>query len=212
MKTLTPYEIWYGRDTPPPEQVRLKAGQLDLIYQAGDLRYIRFGNVELIRRIYMAVRDLNWNTIPGVISNLSIQAGEDAFSISFTSSHRSNDLDFSWQARIEGDKQGKISYTLDGTANSTFRYCRIGFCILHPLRECAGRPYRAETPDGAITGTLPVLVEPQRFEGDFEAPLFPSCSSLAVSLENGATIQSRFEGDLFEMEDQRNWTDGSFKT
>ena len=212
MKTLTPYEIWYGRNSPPPEQVRLKAGDLDLLYQAGDLRYIRFGGLELIRRIYVAIRDRNWNTIPGVMSDLAIQAEKDSFSISFTARHQSGDLDFSWQAHITGDAQGKISYSMDGTANTTFPFNRIGFCVLHPINGIAGHAYQAETPAGPISGALPVLIGPQRIENGFEAPLFPSCSSLSVSLDDHTAIHTRFEGDLFEMEDQRNWTDGSFKT
>ena len=212
MKTLTPYEIWYGRNTPPPEQIKLKAGNLDLIYQAGDLRYIRFGEIELIRRIYVAIRDLNWNTIPGEISDLKVSAEKNRFSITYNGRHQSGNLDYSWQAHITGDAYGKISYSMDGIANTPFRFCRIGFCILHPIRECAGRPYHAETPEGMITGKLPVLIEPQRMEGNFEAPLFPSCSSFTVSMENKVALHTNFEGDLFEVEDQRNWTDGSFKT
>ncbi len=212
MKTLTPYEIWYGRNSPPPEQIRLKSGDLDLLYQAGDLRYIRFGGVELIRRIYVGIRDRNWNTIPGVMSDLSIQAEKDSFSISFNARHQSGDLDFTWRAHITGDAQGKISYSMEGRANSTFAFNRIGFCVLHPIDGIAGYPYQAETPAGPIHGTLPVLIGPQRIENGFEAPLFPSCSSLSVNLDDHTAIHTRFEGDLFEMEDQRNWTDGSFKT
>ena len=212
MKTLTPYEIWYGRNSPPPEQIQLKAGDLDLLYQAGDLRYIRFGGVELIRRIYVAIRDRNWNTIPGVMSDLAIQAEKDSFSISFIAHHQSGDLDFSWRAHIAGDAQGKISYSMEGTANTAFRFNRIGFCVLHPIDGIAGHAFQAETPAGPISGTLPVLIGPQRIENGFEAPLFPSCSSLSVSLDEDTAIYTSFEGDLFEMEDQRNWTDGSYKT
>jgi D-apionolactonase len=212
MKILTPYEIWYGRNSPPPEQVRLKAGSLDLLYQAGDLRYIRFGGVELIRRIYVAIRDCNWNTIPAVMTELGIQAEKDRFWISFTARHQSGDLDFSWQAFIRGDTQGIISYSMEGTANTAFRFNRIGFCVLHPVDGIAGHPYQAKTPAGPINGTLPVLIGPQRVENGFEVPLFPSCSSLSVNLDEHTAIHTAFEGDLFEMEDQRNWTDGSFKT
>ncbi len=212
MKTLTPYEIWYGRNIPPPEQVRLTSGRLDLIYQAGDLRYIRFAGVELIRRIYVAIRDHNWNTIPAVMTDLAIQADKDSFTISFNARHQSGDLDFSWQAHITGDAGGKISYSMDGTANTAFRFNRIGFCVLHPIDGIAGHPYQAETPTGPVSGTLPVLIGPQRIENGFEAPLFPSCSRLSIRLDEHTAIYTRFEGDLFEMEDQRNWTDGSFKT
>ena len=42
-------------------------------------------------------------------------------------------------------------------------------------------------------------------------PLIGACSALSVELPVG-TVTTTFEGDLFEAEDQRNWTDGSFKT
>jgi D-apionolactonase len=212
MKTLTPYEIWYGRNSPPPEQVKFTAGSLELLYQAGDLRYIRWGGVELIRRIYVAVRDRNWNTIPGEMTDLEIEAGRDCFTISFDSRHQSGDLDFSWRAYIIGYDSGQISYSMDGTANSPFQFNRIGFCVLHPIDGIAGHAYQAETPAGRLSGTLPVMIGPQRVENGFEVPLFPSCSSLSVSLDDNTVIHTAFEGDLFEMEDQRNWTDGSFKT
>jgi hypothetical protein len=102
---------------------------------------------------------------------------------------------------------------MDGQADSDFRYCRIGFCILHPLNGITGQPYRAITPDGEISGTLPKLIEPQRIvENSYELPIFPSCSSIAVDTSSGVRVITDFEGDLFEMEDQRNWSDGSFKT
>ena len=53
-----------GTDKPEPPQVRLRAGPLSLFYDNGDLRYIRLGEYEVIRRIYAAVRDRNWRTIP----------------------------------------------------------------------------------------------------------------------------------------------------
>ena len=36
--------------------------------------------------------------------------------------------------------------------------------------------------------------------------------SIAHATPGGGEITIRFEGDLFEMEDQRNWTDASYKT
>ena len=92
MEALSSYEILYGRNTPPPERIRLKAGRLDLDFQEGDLRYIRFGEIELIRRVYVAVRDVNWNTIPGIITNLRVEADENGFSIAFDSHHAGGNL------------------------------------------------------------------------------------------------------------------------
>ncbi len=55
--------LYYGKDEPLPEQVPLRAGPLTLSYEAGDLRYIKLGEHEILRRIYVAIRDRNWGTI-----------------------------------------------------------------------------------------------------------------------------------------------------
>lgn len=209
---LKKYERWYGRAQPPPEAIPLRAGKLSLVYQAGDLRAIRLGNQELLRRVYMAVRDVNWNTIPGRISNLEIDAGDDHFHVIYRAVHESGPLKFRWTAVIDGDRDGDIRFLMDGLTQSAFRYCRIGFCVLHPIKGIAGRPFEARTPDGLVTGTLPRLIAPQTIEGGFEIPIFPACSQLVVETSSGIRIRTDFEGDLFEMEDQRNWSDESFKT
>ena len=212
MKPLTLFEMWYGRDEPPPQIVRLRAGQLQVEFQEGDLRYLCYAGQELIRRIYVAIRDVNWNTIPGQMANLATHSAEDGFRIQFDAFHQAGSLTFRWQASIEGQPDGIIEYSLDGLAESDFRYCRIGFSVLHPIAGIAGSPYRALTSDGPVSGILPELVEPQRMEDGLETPIFPSCSSLSIDTPTGISIITEFEGDLFEMEDQRNWTDGSFKT
>jgi hypothetical protein len=214
---LSLYERWYGRDEPPPEVIALRAGRLSAEFQGGDLRYLRCGSRELVRRVYVAVRDHNWNTIPGRIIDLAVEAGEASFKITYACRHQEGDVDFRWQARLEGREDGTIECALDGTAGTAFRYNRIGFCVLHPVQGIAGQPFWATTPGGAVSGQLPDRIGPQRIENGFEAPLFPSCSSLSITLENGASrvgarLVTEFEGDLFEMEDQRNWSDGSFKT
>jgi hypothetical protein len=41
----------------------IRLGDLTCLYEAGNLRYIKCGDVELLRMIYPAVRDENWETI-----------------------------------------------------------------------------------------------------------------------------------------------------
>lgn len=210
--SLSIYERWYGRDEPPPEAIALRAGDLTVDFQAGDLRCLRMGDQELVRRIYVAVRDPNWKTIPGFISDLAVETGDSSFRITYRCHHQAGPVDFRWQAQLEGTADGVIECALDGTAGSDFRYNRIGFCLLHPIQGIAGRHYQALTPGGPVSGRLPERIGPQRIVDGFQAPLFPSYTSLSIDLADGTRLVSDFAGDLFEMEDQRNWSDGSFKT
>ena len=212
MATRGPYTAWHGVDTPPQELRRLLAGPLSCALDGVDLRYIRVGGVEVVRRIYAAVRDRNWNTIPGVPSEIQVDDGGDHFEVRFSVRHLSTDIDFVWSGVLSGTPSGRISFALDGTAESELLYNRIGFCVLHPFRETAGRPYRASTPDSEVAGEFPRLIGPQRFENGVYVPLFPSFDRLEVDLAAGGTVLFEFEGDLWEDEDQRNWTDASFKT
>jgi hypothetical protein len=211
-RALSQYDIWYGRNEPPPHGILLRAGSLTGVLEGGDVRDVRRGEIELVRRIYVAVRDENWDTIPAQIRDVSANVREDRFVVSYDAEHRSPKLRFRWRATIIGEQDGTISYTMAGHAEQDFSYSRIGFCVLHPLREYCGQPYRGQGPDGPVSGNLPTLVAPQRYEGGLYLPLFPSVSDFSVSLKSGIDMRFAFEGDLFEMEDQRNWTDSSLKT
>jgi hypothetical protein len=209
---LTTYELWYGRDEPPPPHTCLHAGPLTALWEAGDLRGVRLGELEVLRRVYVSVRDENWDTIPAALTNVSTDVRTDRFVISYDARNSSRNLELQWHATITGEPDGTIALTVEGQATRDFSYCRIGFCLLHPLAEYCGQPYWGNGPQGPVSGTLPTPIAPQRFEGGFYLPLFPSVSCFTVLLKNGAQARFAFEGDLFEMEDQRNWTDGSFKT
>jgi hypothetical protein len=191
--------------------VELQAGPLTALLEDGDLRYIRLGDREIVRRVCIAVRAVNWDTAHGIRSELNIDRGGDRFSVSYASRHCLRDIAFRWLATIEGTADGTITFSMRGIAEAPFEYGRIGVCILHPPATCAGRPYRAETPDGSVEGLLPTLIEPQLKDRGVSLPLFPWFSGLQIALD-GVEVNFDLEGDRFGMEDQRNWTDASFKT
>ena len=146
----TRYELWYGRDEPPVERRLVRAGPVELQLENTDLRYGRAGPTEVVRRLYVAIRDRNWNTIPAEVSGLEVEATGDRFAVRFEARNRTDEIDFRWQGAIEG-AEGTVTAALDGVAESDFLYCRIGFCVLH-APNCAGRPYRALTPERADQG------------------------------------------------------------
>jgi hypothetical protein len=209
---LSKHELWYGRDEAPPTRESVQAGELTVELEGSQIRTIRAGDVEIMRNVYFAVRDEDWGTVPESVAGLELQRGEREFAATFEVTQRQPPVSFDWKGRIEGDRDGTISFQFDGVALTAFRYCRIGFCLLHPPAQYAGQRYRGRSPDGSLGGTLPSTIGPQLFKDGVDWPLFDSVSELDVSLASGLQVHMLFEGDLFEMEDQRNWTDASFKT
>jgi hypothetical protein len=206
--------LYYGKDEPLPEQISLRAGPLSLIYEDGDLRYVKLGDKEILRRIYVAIRDRNWGTVLPKISNLQVDVGQDSFRISYDVENKEGDIDFVWKGTITGDPDGKVSFAMDGEARSTFMRARIGFCILHPM-EYAGAACRLEHVDGTTEEhDFPQYIAPQFVIDGEVKPVHPfnEMRAMAYEVAPGLWAETRFEGDIFEMEDQRNWTDASYKT
>ncbi len=191
----------------------LHAGPVRVLFADGDLRQVRRDGTEIVRRIYVAIRDLDWNTLPGEISDLQIADDGGKFRIRFTRRHRSGGLDFQWQAEIDGEADGTIRYRMHGAALSAFPYAKIGICVHHPTDGFAGQPYHGAAPGGPVDGPLPDAIGPQIHQDDgTDLPLFEPVSDLAVTHESGGVVRFEFSGDLWEMEDQRNWTDASYKS
>ena len=199
--------LYYGRDVELPEPVELQAGPLALTYENGDLRYIRLGDCEILRRIYVAVRDRNWGTVPPVLSDLQVNSAEDSFEILYHVDNCQREIDFGWEGVIRGDSEGRITFSMEGVARSTFWRNRIGFCVLHPA-SLAGSPAEVQHVDGTVERT----VFPTEFISDRQVQPFVELRRIAHEITPGRWAEVEFSGDVFETEDQRNWSDASFKT
>jgi len=195
----------YGREDEPAPRRTLRAGPLAATLLNAELRWIRLGEREVLRRVYMAVRDENWGTVPGLIDNYRIEEGAGGFAISYDCEHKQDEIHFRWHATITGNRSGSIFWTMDGQALTTFRRNRIGLCVLHPLAECVGAPCTLEHIDGSIEESgFPRLIAPYQ--------PFLSLRAVTHTVSPGVRARVEFEGEEFETEDQRNWTDASFKT
>jgi hypothetical protein len=189
------------------ETLKLHAGPLELLLEpsSGFVRYVRLGSTEVLRGIYAAVRDQNWDTIPVRIENWRLEQTTERFWAHFTAIHQQDPVHFVWVGEIRGEPDGTLTYTLDGAARRRFLRNRVGFCMLHPVRECAGQPCVVGHPDGSEEqGEFPFLIAPHQ--------PFKDLSWIRHTVAPGVEAEVWLEGDRFEMEDQRNWTDASYKT
>ena len=124
---------------------QLQAGPVSLVFQPERLfmRYLKIGGTEILRGVYAALRDRHWGTPAPVISAFKAAVKKDSFNISFKADWKVKDIDYRGRARLEGKKDGTITFNFEGTAHSQFIKNRIGFCILHG-HNCAGQPYQLQ--------------------------------------------------------------------
>lgn len=198
-------EIQLPFDLDLPQSQILKAGSLSCMYEMGNLRYISLGKTELVRKVYGAVRKENWTTIRYKIQNENVIINESGFTISYTAIYSGDINLYKADYHIEGKADNSISFSMKGIALADLKKNRIGLCVLHPLKECHNRKAIVTKPDGTVYHSVfPELVSPS-------LP-FLEMSQLQWITENSLTVQLNFEGDIFETEDQRNWSDSSYKT
>lgn len=208
----TDLELLHGVNVTPSDGQRVHAGPVEALLVGGDLRYVRLRGTELARRIQVAVRSEAWDTVPGRRENERLDQRADSFRATFDSLHRHGELEFRWRCTIDGAPDGTITYSMDGAAVRDCRYRRIGLCVLHPTDVFAGSSFSAGSPSSETAGELPASVGAQQFDGDTFPPLFDAFDWIRMVSRDRVAVEFTFEGDLFEMEDQRNWTDASFKT
>ena len=95
--------LLHGSAAPIAEMRSLRAGPVTMLLDGVDLRYLRLGDTELVRRVYVAVRDVDWDTVPGTVSGLEVEQGDTSFRVEFDARHARREIDFSWHGTITGD-------------------------------------------------------------------------------------------------------------
>ncbi|MFB8344015.1 D-apionate lactonase [Brucella cytisi] len=205
MSNVDPF-LLYGTREAEAKPTHLKAGLLDLDLSDGNLRTITYDGVEVLRAVSYLVRDRDWGTYHPEIHDLNVEQNDSDFIVTYQARCDGPDAtQLTIDVRIQAESGGTL--TFDAVANTTtgFETNRCGFCILHPIVGVAGSPVTVEHVDGTLNRTqLPCLIEPWQPFKDMRA--------ITHEAMPGVSAECRMEGDTFEMEDQRNWSDASYKT
>lgn len=195
----------YGTDEPLPKQLRLEAGALTALFADGNLRAIRWGGVEVLRAIAFIIRDSRWGTYRLHLSPPEVATAPGRFHLRYSGEATGSEGRFLFEASIEGEASGRLRFAASGIAPEGFLTNRTGFVVLHGLEGVVGHPVAVTHTDGAReTAVFPQHVSPDQ-------PVF-DIARLEHEPQPGLRVAVAFEGDAFEMEDHRNWTDASFKT
>ena len=207
MKTTKPSRAiaLCGTEQPDTPGRILKAGPMTVEFDNGQLRYLKVNGIEVLRAVGFLVRDENWGTYTPAISSMKLEQRADSFSVSFHAVCKRPDQEIAYDARIEGTRDGNLVFDATAIPKTDFRTARTGFVVLHPLKGVAGFPVEVEHVDGrSVKDKFPELVNPIQ--------PFLNIRALTHEVMPGLKATVRMEGDTYEMEDHRNWTDASFKT
>jgi hypothetical protein len=195
----------FGTEEPAVENRLLKAGHLSVELDGGNLRYIRYDGHEAIRAVSYVVRDQYWGTFNAEIQNLEVEERADGFTVTYLAECKDETQAFRYTAKITGKADGTLRFESAGSPATDFLTNRAGFVVLHPVAGVSGYATEVEQVDGRVVQTVfPELIDPKQPIMDIRAITHEVCPGLKVSCT--------MEGDSFEMEDQRNWTDASYKT
>ncbi|WIE73487.1 hypothetical protein [Curtobacterium sp. MCJR17_020] len=172
--------------------------------RGAELADLAYDGEPVLRSIRFVTRDHDWRTADDVVLARTPPSGPGS----------SGRLRIEASARYDGAEVLRyvLEVTVDGptlqvdavgTTTTPFRRNRIGLVVLHPP-TLAGVPVTARHPSGTATSAVfPTWIAPHQPAADLSG-LDWSTGRVALTLD--------LAGDVFEAEDQRNWTDASFKT
>jgi len=190
--------------------LRQEVGDWSFAVDDVGLRRVTWRGVEVLQRVFVAARDSSWATLSTRVTGVEVRH-ESCSSVW----ERSTTLELPPGApatmrldlRLDGSE---LTMRCTADASGDLAYNRVGLCLLHPLSQ-RGWQWEAQRDRGdRRRGTLPHRIAPQPLGDDGPEPFVAAFSEL--TLRGELMCAFRFSGDLFEMEDQRNWTDASFKT
>ena len=194
-----------GTDQPDVIGQILTAGPVSVEFDHGNLRYIKLNGTEVLRGIAFLVRDENWGTYTPALTNLKIEQRNDGFSVTYHAVCTRFGQQISYDATIVGKYNGDLAFRATAKAKTKFLTNRTGFVVLHPLKGVVGSAVKVERVDGTVSNDkFPEQVNP-------DCP-FRNIRALSHEVQPGLWVRCQMEGDAYEMEDHRNWTDASFKT
>jgi hypothetical protein len=171
-------------------------------FRNDELADISYNGTPVLRAVRAVVRDQDWRTLDPTVRGF-VQ-NEDENGTRFTCAlefegfgcHYTGELSVHFSADT-------LQVAFNGLATDEFLSNRIGLVVLHRPDD-SGTRVIIESPTGLTTES--------RFPTEISAHQ-PFTDVAAMKWErNGLDLRLDFAGDVFETEDQRNWTDASFKT
>ena len=182
---------------------RISVGPMSCTLDGMALRWVECAGIEILRAIAFVVRDRHWGTYQPEVRVETFEEQPDAVLLRLAAriTEGAAALECRVAVRLTA---GGLSVSASATSRGEFHTNRTGLVVLHPA-ACAGAAIRVEHAAGGTTAAqFPLLVSPHQ--------PFRDIGTIEHEPAPGVVARVGFSGEVFEMEDQRNWSDASFKT
>lgn len=175
-----------------------RSGPWALELRGDEIADLTFDGRRVLRSVRAVVRDRDWNTARWVVED--VIEGPSTLELLLHSEGCGAELRGTVRVDASADL---LAVSFDTVSTTPFETNRTGLVVLHPP-QVAGRLLAVTHSDASIEASVfPSAISPHQ----------PAMDIAGLEWDDdGLAVDVRFTGDVFEMEDQRNWTDASFKT
>ena len=187
-----------------PDTTRVEHGDFTFELARAAVRNVRYKNVQIIDLLYTAIRPWDWSTLDPDQHSEDVKVTDDICIITIKDLF-AGALDARTEITISKDNKFTVAYELRGLAEYSVNRWGICFCLnsadwMGSTVKSKGNEYQ-----------LPATISPQRVVDGVTQGLFPAANEMLFAATDQRSIKVVSTGKVLEAEDQRNWTDNTYK-
>ena len=187
-----------------PDTTRVEHGDFTFDLARAAVRNVRYKNVQIIDLLYTAIRPWDWSTLDPDEHNENVKVTGDTCVITIKDLF-AGALDARTEITISKDNNFTVAYELRGLAEYSVNRWGICFCLnsadwMGSTVNSQGNEYQ-----------LLAAISPQRVVDGITQGLFPASNEMFFVAPDQRSIKVTSTGKVLEAEDQRNWTDNTYK-
>jgi hypothetical protein len=187
-----------------PDTTRITHGGFTLDLAREAIRNVKYQGVQIIDLLYTAIRPLDWSTLKAdeYLADVQIVGSDCVITVKeiFDSA-----LAAEMKITLSENNTFSVGYELKGL--SEYQINRWGICFCLNTAEWMG----SSVLSSGNTYSLPQNIAPQRVVDGVVQGLFPASNEMHFVASDNRNLKVVSVGKVLEAEDQRNWTDNTYK-
>lgn len=187
-----------------PDATRVTHGGFTLDLAHAAIRNISYEGTQLIDLLYTAIRPSDWSTLGSDERTEDVQIIGGECVITITES-LAGAMKATTKVILTSSNTFSVDYQLQGL--SKFEINRWGICFCLNTAEWMGSTVAASGKNYSLLKDI----SPQRVVNGVTQGLFPASSEMHFVAPDQRFIKALSIGKVLEAEDQRNWTDNTYK-